>query len=365
MTRARNILIRCDASAEIGTGHVRRCISLASALRELGMEITFVVRDLGVNYAAIFDSQWQFHLLPAPADHFQMRYDRVPYSHWAGVQQALDATQTIGVFSGIPVDWIIVDHYAFDADWHERVRKGLGCKIAVIDDLADRQLATDILIDHNLHPDHVAKYLEVVEAGTLILGGPEYALLGSAYADARKYQFSRKVRSIGVFMGGANPGKASEAVLRAINCAKFEGQVEVVSTTSAPFIDELIVAVEARENVELSVDIPDLADFFGRHDLQIGAGGGALWERFSLGAPTIGVICAENQRHSIPHLERVGALVGFDFLQKGPNLEQELGAVIAKLVQEPDQRKLLSAVAKRLVDGKGAKRVAEKLIMQF
>lgn len=361
MTTA-HILFRCDASPEIGTGHIRRCIALASALREFGAEITFAVRDLGIDYSAIFGPEWNVRMLPPPAGDAPAPEDTAPHSAWARVPQAYDAEQLIKVFADARPDWVVVDHYAFDAAWHGSVRAGLGCKIAVIDDLADRPLAADLIVDHNYHPDHGAKYAAVTGGDTPILGGPKYALLGPAYAHAPRYEFHETVRSIGVFMGGTDPDGVSEIVLKAIKWANFNGPVELVTTSSSPSVQSLRDAASAMANVELTLDLPNLASFFGRHDVQIGAGGGALWERFCVGTPTIGLICAENQRNSIPYLDRIGALVGFDFLNSDAHGDRALSALLENLIKDTERRKVIHDNAMCLVDGHGANRVAERLV---
>ena len=40
----RNIVIRTDASLKIGTGHVMRCLTLASELKNLGAKVDFICR---------------------------------------------------------------------------------------------------------------------------------------------------------------------------------------------------------------------------------------------------------------------------------------------------------------------------------
>ena len=40
-----NITFRCDSSIEIGIGHVMRCLTLAHALKEYGIQCSFICRE--------------------------------------------------------------------------------------------------------------------------------------------------------------------------------------------------------------------------------------------------------------------------------------------------------------------------------
>ena len=356
------IVIRCDASTSIGTGHVKRMLSVAHALKARGAEIVFVHRALDLDVSATLEANGhRVATLPAPTAPLAQSAD-IPHAGWAEVSQAQDAMETLGALSGEAIDALIVDHYAFGADWHRAVGEGLGVPVMVIDDLADRPLWGNWLVDHNYHPDHAAKYSGLVSREMTILAGPRFAMLGPTYADAPRYMFNEDVGSIGVFMGGVDLVEANIKVLAALDEARWTGPVEVVSTSANPGLEKLRNIVSQRANTSLTVDLPDLADFFARHDLQIGAGGGAIWERCCIGPPTVCLVCAENQRLSVPFLDAAGIVAGYDVLADAPRQELSLAQTIASVISNAAERRAMNAAATALVDGAGAARIADALM---
>lgn len=349
-----SVAFRVDASVQIGFGHVKRCLSLAQALREFGASVTFITRRLGIDTASQISADgFPVHALPTPQE--TPAPSTVPHGAWAAVSAETDAVQTTQAIAHSRHDWIVVDHYSFDAVWHRHVGAATGSRIAVIDDVADRALACDLLVDHNLAEDHAIKYASRLDPGTVILGGPSYALLGPAYARAPKYQPRERVESIGIFMGGADAPGHSTRALAACRMA-FDGPIEVVSTSGNPHLPELARAVRIDARSTLSLDLPDLSAFFARHDLQVGAGGGATWERCCIGAPTVAIVAAENQRSVLTPLQALGAVA---LASPAP---ASIESVVSQLLHDPHRRLQLSACATRLVDGRGTRRVARHLI---
>jgi spore coat polysaccharide biosynthesis predicted glycosyltransferase SpsG len=136
--------------------------------------------------------------------------------------------------------------------------------------------------------------------------------------------------------------------------------VEIAATSACPHLVELRSAAAARPGTIVTLDQPDLAGFFARHDLQIGAGGGATWERCCLGVPTIALETAENQRQVLAPLCGLGLLeVAAPIATPDrPSLESALRTLLA----DPQRRKTLAARSRELVDGNGARRAAESLL---
>src|SRR3989344_1282314 len=121
------IAIRVDASSQIGSGHLMRCLTLADQLRGVGAEVAFICRDLP---GAMFD------LLQTR----EYRSAKLPLAEEGNGSQHLDAQETIGAAGRLfpdGIEWLVVDHYRLDATWERTLRGDVG-KIMVIDDLANR-----------------------------------------------------------------------------------------------------------------------------------------------------------------------------------------------------------------------------------
>lgn len=353
----RKIAIRVDASVAMGMGHLMRCLSLARALKEAGVAPIFVCRRLDGNTVIAQQRAEPYFLvkwLPVASESFMPGPGAPPHAAWAGVPQAQDADETVQALSDWSPDWVVVDHYAFDAGWHQSVRGALGCRLLVIDDTADRPLDPDALLDPNWAADHRAKYANRLEREPRWLCGPRYALLASAYRDAPRHSVHDTVGSIGIFMGGTDPGGVSARMLVACRAAGFVAPVEVASTSANPQLDTLRESCRKDGNASLLLDAADLATFFARHDLQIGAGGGATWERCCVGAPTIVLALASNQSAVVPDLATLGAVRAAD--------ETTVVQVLQELIEDPVARKMLANHSKGLVDGRGAQRVALSLL---
>lgn len=355
------ILFRADASPASGTGHLRRCLALADALARLGAHCLFVTRDWGLDSAATVKRSGHEPIeLPSPSADFAPPPGAVPHAAWAGIGELADAADTIAAVAGREIAVVVVDNYAFGAEWHQTVRAALGATIVAIDDLADRPLAADLIVDHNCHSDHRTKHRAGLAAGASLLGGPRFALLDPVYADAPRYAFREKVDGIGIFLGGVDSAGLSLPVAQALRELGYTGGLAIASTSANPRLPALEEAA-ATLSLELVVDAPELAEFFAAHDLQIGAAGGATWERCCLGAPTLAVAVAANQFAVLEPLAALGAIAVVDGLPPDP---RAIAVEALALAASPEQRRELARQACRLVDGRGAERVALTILAE-
>ncbi|HYI49022.1 MAG TPA: UDP-2,4-diacetamido-2,4,6-trideoxy-beta-L-altropyranose hydrolase [Allosphingosinicella sp.] len=355
MIRAR-FAIRVDASAEMGTGHVRRCLTLATSLRELGADCVFVTRDLGVDVDSLVRAAGlQTVKLQAPRGGFAPGADDPAHASWAHIGWRQDADETVAALAADPPAVLLVDQYAFDARWHDRVRAGLGSRLSAIDDLGDRPLAVDLIVDPTLDADHRAKHRLSEPFAPIILGGPDYAILGSAYRHRGPFPVRRNVESVGIFMGGSDVDNASSLAWQAVRTVLGPAApIEIATTRVNPRLAELLKLKDRDPNAKLLIDAPDLASFFARHDLQIGAGGGATWERCYIGVPTVLVAFADNHLFVAQPLHRAGIVL---FCEEGGRDAAALAKDLASLAADQPRRAAMSEQARALVDGGGIARI--------
>lgn len=354
-----NIAFRTDASLQIGTGHVMRCLALARALDKAGAVCRFITRELPGHLAdRIVDEGFEVTLLPPPEG---ARPAGPPdHAHWAKVDWTQDADETWAKLDTSRPDWLVVDHYAFDARWQAAARPA-GTRLMVIDDLADRPHACDLLLDQNL--GHVASdYDGLVPEHCICLTGPRFALLRPEFAQARASALADRVRRgfhhLMITMGGVDPHDATSQVMRAVQRADLpeDLRLTVVMGSRAPALDCVgALAREMPRPTEVAVDVQDMAARMAMADLAICAGGGTTWERCCLGLPSIIVETAENQAGIARAMWAEGA--AFD---PGPILAPDFGKALQAALSEASDAALLDAMSKNaaaICDGAGSERV--------
>lgn len=356
------VAFRVDANAQIGSGHLVRCATLAGALRAHGAETLFVCRGLPGSWQSWLERQGLPWLdLGAPHTPHEPRADDVPHAAWLGTGWAADAEETRQALRDDRWDWLVVDHYALDARWERAVRP-CATRLFAIDDLADRDHAVDALLDLNLYEHAASRYAARVPVSARLMLGPRFALLRPEFAAARAALAPRvaAVRRVLVFFGGFDAANATGRVLQALDALRVDGvgpfAVDAVIGAAHPAREELVAYCAGRPGWICHVQTDRMAELMGSADLAIGAGGGATWERCALGLPAIAVAQAANQIEQVETAARAGALCA-------PRLRDDSVAAwrvaIEALWFDPLRRAGLSDAAHALVDGRGAERVAQ------
>ena len=357
------VLVRVDASALLGTGHVMRCLALAVELKSRGHQVVFVMRLLaGHMTAQTRDAGFEvMTLTDFPSVRRDSQDSWIDFARRPNLQ-AQDAKETLALLPHLAWDWLIVDHYALGCEWHQRM-SGVAQKLMAIDDQADRALQCNLLLNQN--PGALAsRYADLVPSTCLSLMGPDHALLRPEFsiepANVPKRKLALNKPRILVSLGGADVGGMTQLVVLALEQAGLRGNdVTVVAGAHNPYLQ----AIESRCQSlgYLSLKSTDtMAKLMAHSDCAIGAGGVSMLERCAMGLPSITLVVAPNQRPGALAAQAMGAVLALD--PQAPDFEVHLSQSIKKLLTSPEHWKAMSRAALAVCDGKGTPRVADTLM---
>lgn len=292
------IVFRTDASLQIGSGHVMRCLTLADELRQKGADVIFVCREHpGHLFGLIADKGYPFRRLPPAEVKYIPTVEDVDHAEWLGVSWQQDAADTLTALGEMQTDWLIIDHYALDRRWEELIRPHVG-RVMVIDDLADRPHDCDLLLDQNVYDHMEYRYDKLISSHCTKFLGPRYALLRPEFTAAKKDLRYRDgtVKRILVFFGGSDLTNETTKTLLAIQSLGYPDiSVDVVVGGANPYKEEIKELCSSLPNAQFYCQVDNMAQLMISADLSIGAGGVTAWERVFMKLPTLAVAVADNQ----------------------------------------------------------------------
>jgi len=359
-----NLFIRTDSSFEIGSGHVMRCLTFAKTMQAQGHHVSFICREHDGNFSELLESQ-QITLYRLPAHRKQKELSPVSndYQHWLGTDWITDAEQTIAHLSAAKqtIDWLIVDHYALDAQWEKKMRPWVK-NIMVIDDLANRPHDCDLLLDQNQFKHLEHRYQKLVSKQCRCLLGPQFALLNP---DFRKYRSKIKkrdgiIRKIFICYGGVDKSnQTTKSLLALSHLDTSQMSIDIVIGKQNPNKNLIQKMCSERPNITLYHHVSNIAELMAQADLALGASGTMTWERCCLGIPSLVSVLADNQAE----IARTAAEEGFViYLGHAKDITaDDIKRHLQELFLDKQRLQSVSLKSMQLVDGLGAQRVYDQL----
>ena len=375
------IAFRTDASLQMGSGHVMRCLTLADALRAQGAQCHFICREHPGNLiTAIKERGYGVSSLLAGVLHTQTAInidspqatadgEKMAHAAWLGCTWQTDESDSAAVLAHLQPDWLVVDHYALDHHWETALAHHYK-KLMVIDDLADRTHHCELLLDQNLGRQP-QDYAGLVPPDCQVLTGPQYALLRPEFAALRAYSLQRRqisaFKHLLITMGGVDQPNATGQTLQALkNCRlPSDCRITVVMGLTAPWLEDVkSLAAQMPWPTDVLVNITDMAQRMADSDLAIGAAGSTSWERCCLGLPTFMVVLAANQRDIASALDRAGAAISLELTSQEQFAAQLQGAILQFVGNQAVLRNLGSA-ASDVTKGYGADLITAQIIGKY
>jgi len=331
------LLIRTDADAEIGIGHVMRCLALAQAWIENGGTVTFV--------CATIPGSLESRLHHEGADVVLIHEQR---------GSLREASKTATVAEDLNVVAIVVDGYCFGAEYQALLHGVSGC-LMVLDDF--KQIASfscDYILDQNfgvLETQYCG-----IDSGTRLLLGPKYVLLRREFinvevTEAGVPEIARKL--LLTLGGGAAPGVLRQLIDAVNDVDQINIDLTIVIGQAGKWPEGLMAG---SSQIEISDSVLDMAPLMSDSDLAISAAGSTCWELIYMRLPALVVALTPNQERISEALQDQGIVVLLD-----RNSPEKWSSCIRSLVCDQLARERMISRSKELIDGKGASRICEVL----
>lgn len=355
------IALRVDSAAVIGIGHLMRCLALADELAQRGHHCQFITRaHHGAYLKPLQQRSFKVSLLPPPA---QPLTATSLSNQWLATTSAEDLAATCDQLQE-PPDWLIVDHYGIDQQWLTLFRQRQPhSRILAIDDLADRPLDADLLLNQTVGIGGDSYQGLLPHHCRLLLGTP-YMLLRPQFRNYRQQALSRRQsevtpRRLLISLGGTDPaGLTLPLVERIVATPALAAlSLDILLSSAAPALPALHQFCLGQPRLRLHIDSDEVAALLTNADLAIGAAGSSAWERCCLGVPTIQLVLADNQRQIAQQLDHYQAALTLDH-QPGQGVVAQILAPLQQLLSDGTLRARLSHNAMALCDGEGCQRVA-------
>jgi spore coat polysaccharide biosynthesis protein SpsF len=325
------VLMRCDGSAAIGLGHVRRCLSIAKALRDReGFGVRFAMKDDALAIEPVQAAGFAIDVMPNGAKEVDwllaLAVEHKPVATVLDVRTDLSATSVMRL-------------------------RGADTIVTLIDDGSARRLAADASFYPPV-PQVFALNWEGAEAEPYV--GWEWVVLGHDTMPP----FTRRDGQprIVVSMGGSDPQGLTRTAVRALASLKPAFDVTVVVGPGADArMESDIAKIAPRYTIVRSPN--DLPRLMSQADLGLISFGVTAYELAALGVPAAYLCLTEDHAQSASAFERAGMGVSLGVASRVS--EGDIAEVVAELLEDPAHLRAMGAAGRMNVDARGAARIAE------
>jgi len=340
----KTLLIRADATAQSGAGHLLRCLALASAWQADGGRVFFL---------SYCDNASLRQRLEAAG--FDFLAIEKPHPDPADLQA------TLALLQEYRAGWLALDGYHFDPAYQKAVRQA-GCRLLVIDDNAHLpRYHADLLLNQNIHAETLAY---PCDPATELLLGTRYALLRPEFLPWRGWQrqIPPVARKALVTLGGGDSREATAKVIQALNLLKIENLEAIIVSGShhpSPQYPGPQSPDPKSPNPHSLTSVQNMPELMAWADLAVSAGGSTCWELAFMGLPNLILVLAENQRLVAGGLAKAGVSVNLGWHEKVT--PADIADALQCLALSSEVRAESSRRGRELVDGDGAHRLMRQM----
>ena len=337
------LIIRADASAKIGSGHIMRCFALAQTWQSQNGNVIFVT-----------NCESLLLIEKLKIEGFELVEIENSYPN------NLDWKKTKQILNKLPDSWCIVDGYHYDSEYYSLIRQN-GNRVLVVDDtIRFTFYEADAILNQNINAE---KLDYQCPPKTQLLLGTEFTMLRQEFLKWQDLQRETPeiAKNILITMGGSDFYNQTSKAIQAIESLHIENlKIRAVIGSSNSHLADLEDAIEKSPIIiELIRDAENMSELMDWADLAISAAGSTCWELAFMKLPTVLIVTANNQIGIAEGLGESGFAENLGWFEKVSveNLAERLN----KVLLDKTRRETMCETGREVVDGRGTKRIIEIL----
>lgn len=329
------LYIRADGNAEIGTGHIMRCLSTAKAALRLGEACTFITADK--NMESLLMEQG-FHVICLD-------------SVWNDLDR--ETNKMVSLISEHQIKKLLVDSYFVTAEYLQKL-----CDLTYViymDDLNAFHYPCHTLINYNVYADkfeYPANY-----PNTKLLLGPQYAPLREEFQNLPQRVIRDSVKAVMITTGGSDPYNISGKLVKMAkeNTRLKSLEFHIAAGRFNANLSMLQDLTKRYSGVIIHKSVQKMSELMLNCDIAVSAGGSTLYELCACGTPTITFAWADNQLDGVATFSENIMLGAGDVRENEEICLARLIASIEQLAEDNLLRQNISVKIRALVGREGSK----------
>lgn len=320
-------LILTEGGKNIGFGHITRCIALCQVFEEKGIVAELIINTEdnieemvgGKNYQAF---NW-----------FKER-DRL--------LERLDKS-----------DIVIVDSYLANMPIYANISNIARIPV-YLDDTRRLEYPRGIVLNGSFYAEdlHYPK-----KDGVEYLLGIQYAILRKEFREVPAKKINKDMGSVMVTFGGADTKNMTLKILDFLNKKYSYLRKLVIIGKSFQNVKDIEMKIDKNTELIYFPTAKKMKEIMLISDIAISSGGQTLYELARVGVSTIGICVAENQTIGLEKLQTMD-LMEYAGMYDDHEIEEKLKMSIKSLTAQ-GIREARSKRGRKLVDGRGAERIAK------
>lgn len=326
----KNIVIRVDADNKLGMGHFYRSLNLAKKIKMKNIKISFLTKSSIV----VKLTPKNIHVLKLPK---------------------IGITKQRKILSHLKPDLLIIDKRD-ESSLLINLYKQYSKKVWAIDYTSKNKK----MIKYGIN----MLYPKTGITGRNSFSGLEYSILDESFTKTKKLIVSEKVKKIIVLQGGADTFCFTPKIIDSLNQIQEKLSITVILGPSFKCRKELDkITKNSRNQLKILQNVKDMSVIMKKHDIAITGGGMTLLELAHLGIPSIVICGAKFENETASLMQKSGFAINLGYKRKWS--KTKLISAVRELIYDDNLRKKMNKNGRKLIDGKGAKRVSDLILKEI